>query len=121
MSHRGEVRMSLETSDSALNRVVNSMPEWASANNVEAEYISGGITNRNYCLRVDGKPFFVRLAGEETEVLGIDRDNERSAVEAAAGIGVGPRGVGLLPEDGGLITQWIEGGPLPAGGLVDAS
>src|SRR3712207_9278421 len=95
MSNRGEVRMSLESSDPALNRVVNSMPEWATANNVEAEYISGGITNRNYCVRVDGQPFFVRLAGEETEALGIDRDNERSAVEAAAAAGGGREGRGL--------------------------
>jgi fructosamine-3-kinase len=67
--------MSLETSDPALKEVVDAMPAWASADGVEAEYISGGITNRNYCLRVDGRPFFVRLAGEETEALGINRDN----------------------------------------------
>jgi len=90
--------MSLETSDPALKEVVNSMPAWASADRVEAEYISGGITNRNYCLRMDGEPFFVRLAGEETEVLGIDRDNERSAVEAAAAAGMGPGVVAFLPD-----------------------
>ena len=105
--------MSLETSDPALKEVVNSMPAWASADRVEAEYISGGITNRNYCLRVDGEPFFVRLAGEETEVLGIDRDNERSAVEAAAAAGMGPGVVAFLPEHGCLITEWIEGAPVP--------
>jgi len=103
----------LETSDPALNEVVNSMPGWASADGVEAEYISGGITNRNYCVRVDGEPFFVRLAGEETEALGIDRDNERSAVEAAAAAGVGPEVVAFLPEHGCLITEWIEGTPVP--------
>ena len=99
--------MSLETSDPALKEVVNSMPAWASADRVEAEYISGGITNRNYCLRVDGEPFFVRLAGEETEALGINRDNERSAVEAAAATGMGPEVVAFLPEHGCLITEWI--------------
>jgi thiamine kinase-like enzyme len=103
----------LETSDPALKEVVNSMPAWAGADGVEAEYISGGITNRNYCVRVDGEPFFVRLAGEETEALGIDRDNERSAVEAAAAAGVGPEVVAFLPEHGCLITEWIEGTPVP--------
>jgi len=105
--------MSLETSDPALKEVVNSIPAWASADRVEAEYISGGITNRNYCVRVDGEPFFVRLAGEETEALGIDRDNERAAVEAAAAAGVGPGVVAFLPEHGCLITEWIEGTPVP--------
>ena len=105
--------MSLETSDPALKEVVNAMPAWASADRVDAEYISGGITNRNYCVRVDGESFFVRLAGEETEVLGIDRDNERSAVEAAAAAGMGPGVVAFLPEHGCLITEWIEGAPVP--------
>jgi thiamine kinase-like enzyme len=105
--------MSLETSDPALKEVVNSMPAWASADGVEAEYISGGITNRNYCVRVDGEPFFVRLAGEETEALGIDRENERSALEAAATAGMGPEVVAFLPEHGCLITEWIEGAPVP--------
>jgi thiamine kinase-like enzyme len=89
------------------------MPAWASADHVGAEYISGGITNRNYCVRVDGAPFFVRLAGEETEALGIDRNNERSAVEAAAAAGVGPEVVAFLPEHACLITEWIEGTPVP--------
>jgi thiamine kinase-like enzyme len=103
----------LETLDPALKEVVNSIPAWASADRVEAEYISGGITNRNYCVRVDGEPFFVRLAGEETEALGINRDNERSAVEAAAAAGIGPEVVVFLPEHGCLITEWIEGSPVP--------
>jgi hypothetical protein len=41
------------------------MPAWASADRVEAEYTSCGITNRNYCVRVDREPFFVRLAGRD--------------------------------------------------------
>lgn len=89
------------------------MPGWAEAENVDAEYISGGITNRNYCVRVDGQPYFVRLAGEETEALGINRDEERSAVEAAAEADVGPEVIAFLPEQGCLVTSWIEGEPVP--------
>jgi thiamine kinase-like enzyme len=111
--------VSVETSDPALKRVVEAMPEWSGAASVEAEYISGGITNRNYCVRVDGEPFFVRLAGEETEALGIDRANERAAVEAAAGAGVGPRVVIYMPEHGCLVTEWIEGREIPPERLRD--
>ncbi|HSK99584.1 MAG TPA: phosphotransferase [Rubrobacteraceae bacterium] len=103
----------METSDSDLKRVVEAMPEWSGAARMEAEYISGGITNRNYCVRVDGEPFFVRLAGEETEALGIDRANERAAVEAAAAVGVGPGVVAYLPEHGCLVTEWLEGREIP--------
>lgn len=105
--------MSIETLDPALRAVVDSRPEWADAESVEAEYISGGITNRNYYLRVDGTPFFVRLAGEKTELLGIDRDNERHALEAAASVGIGPSVVDFLPKHGCLITEWIDGEPVP--------
>ena len=101
--------MTLENMDSALRTVVYSRPEWADAEEVEAEYISGGITNQNYYLLVDGTPYFVRLAGEKTELLGIDRDHERQAVEAAADVGVGPGVVDFLPEHGCLITEWIDG------------
>lgn len=102
----------MDTSDPALKVVVNSMPAWAGADRVDAEYISGGITNRNYCVRVNGEPFFVRLAGEETEALGINRYNERSALEAAATSGMGPEVVAFLPEQGCLITEWIDGTPV---------
>ena len=101
--------MSNENLDPALRAVVDARPEWTDAENVEAEYISGGITNQNYCLEVDGVPFFIRLAGEKTELLGIDRDNERQALEAAAGVGIGPGVVDFLPEHGCLITEWIYG------------
>ncbi|CAN5841229.1 choline/ethanolamine kinase family protein [soil metagenome] len=104
--------MSFEISDTTLRTVVESRLEWADAKNVEAEYISGGITNQNYCLTVDGTPFFIRLAGEKTELLGIDRDHERQAVEAAAGVEVGPEVVDFLPEHGCLITGWIDGEPV---------
>jgi thiamine kinase-like enzyme len=62
---------------------------------------------------VDGNPFFVRLAGEKTGALGIDRDNERRTVEEAARVGVGPGVVAYLPECGCLVTEWIEGDPVP--------
>jgi len=106
------IGVALETSDPALERIVNAMPGWKSAGSVRAEYISGGITNRNFCVRVDDRPFFVRLAGEETAALGIDRDNERRTVEAAAAAGIGPGVVAYLPDHGCLITEWIEGTPV---------
>lgn len=101
-----------EVGDAALERAINEMPGWRHARRVETEHISGGITNRNYCVRVDGTPFFVRLAGERTEALGIDRDNERRTVEEASKAGVGPGVVAYLPDCGCLVMEWIEGAPV---------
>src|SRR4051812_49684300 len=58
--------------------------------------LGGGITNRNLRVRYGGRDVVVRLAGKDTALLGIDRDCERQATEAAATAGGGPGG-GALP------------------------
>ncbi|MGH3087547.1 MAG: phosphotransferase [Rubrobacteraceae bacterium] len=98
-------------SDPDLERVVNDMEGWDGE--LRAEYVSGGITNRNFRVFVEGESYFVRLAGQETAALGIDRDHEKRTVERAAEIGVGPGVVAYLPERGCLVTEWIEGAPIP--------
>lgn len=97
-----------------LQPVVDAMDGWSSADQVEAEYISGGITNRNYRVTVDGTPYFVRLAGERTSLLGIDREHEKVALDTAAGLGIAPQVVAFLPEHDSLVTAWIDGQTLEA-------
>src|SRR6266540_4166029 len=41
--------------------------------------LDGGITNRNYRVRLGGEDLVVRLCGHGTEVLGIDRTTEEIA------------------------------------------
>ncbi len=52
--------------------------------------LSGGITNRNYRLRLGEHDCVLRLPGRNTELLGIDRAAERLAAERAASLGIGP-------------------------------
>jgi thiamine kinase-like enzyme len=99
--------------DPALRSVVQAMPGWLEATRLVALPIPGGITNRNFRVDVDGETFVVRLAGKDTELLGIDREAERRAAEAAATVGVGPEVVGYLPEQSALVTRFIEGEPIP--------
>lgn len=56
----------------------------------EPEPLSGGITNRNYRARLGGRDCVIRLPGEDTQLLGIDRESERLAAERAAALGIGP-------------------------------
>ena len=107
------IGVSLETADQLLQRIIDSIPQWRDATYIEAEYISGGITNRNYRVCIDYTPFFVRLAGDQTEALGIDRHNELMAAKTAAEAGIGPKVVAFLPEHGCLITEWIDGSSVP--------
>jgi thiamine kinase-like enzyme len=76
--------------------------------------LSGGITNRNYLVTVAGSPdrFVIRLAGNDTHLLGISRDVEHAATVAAAGVGVGPQVVMFIRPEGWLVTRFIEGAPL---------
>jgi thiamine kinase-like enzyme len=77
--------------------------------------LSGGITNRNYLVTVAGSPhrFVIRLAGNDTHLLGISREVELAATVAAAGVGVGPEVVAFIRPEGYLVTRFIEGSPLP--------
>jgi thiamine kinase-like enzyme len=71
--------------------------------------LHGGITNTNYVATVDGGRYVVRVPGERTELLGIDRANEAEAAYRAAALGIGPPVVGELPEIGTLITGLVPG------------
>ena len=72
----------------------------------------GGITNRNYRVRLGGGDYVLRLCGKDTAVLGIDRDDEAAATERPPRLGVGPAVVHCLP--GALVTRFIEGRPVSA-------
>ena len=71
--------------------------------------IAAGLTNQNFRVDVDGRPFFVRLPGAATELLAVDRQNEVHNTRAAAVAGVGPKVVAVDPETGAFALEWIEG------------
>src|SRR5213592_663069 len=81
--------------------------------------IEGGITNLNYRIDVDQEAFVLRLAGTDTELLGIDRAAEVEAGRVAAAAGVGPEVVAFLPELGCVVTRFLAGSPIPEERLGD--
>ena len=76
--------------------------------------LSGGITNRNFLIDAAGAVdrYVVRLAGNDTHLLGISREVEHAATVAAAGVGVGPEVVAFVRPEGYLVTKFIVGGPV---------
>ena len=73
------------------------------------EPLGGGITNRNFKIVAGGETFVLRIGGEDTELLGIDRDVERDATVAAAELGIGPEVVAFVEPEGYLVTRYVEG------------
>ena len=71
--------------------------------------IAAGLTNQNFRVEVDGRPFFVRLPGASTDLLAVDRANELQNTRAAAEAGVGPRLVAHDPVSGAFALEWIDG------------
>src|SRR5690348_17204915 len=76
--------------------------------------LSGGITNRNFLVTLAGRPdrYVIRLAGNDTHLLGISREVEHAATVAAAGVGVGPEVTAFIRPEGYLVTRFIEGSPV---------
>jgi thiamine kinase-like enzyme len=75
--------------------------------------LSGGITNHNFKVDVNGQAFVLRMGGAETSLLGIDRQVEYEANKRAAEVGVGPEVAGFIKDEGWLVTRFIDGRPIP--------
>jgi thiamine kinase-like enzyme len=77
--------------------------------NARFEVLGGGITNHNLKVEVDGELFVLRVAGKDTDLLGIDRKVELAATESAAVLGIGPEAVAFVEPEGWLVTRFVEG------------
>jgi thiamine kinase-like enzyme len=91
-----------------IEEVVAKIEDWK-GKNVSVHSLSGGLTNTNFKVEVDGKPFFVRVPGESTELLAIDRNNEYHNTKAASESGVGPQVLYHLPEYSVMVLEFLQG------------
>jgi thiamine kinase-like enzyme len=93
---------------SIIEEVVAKISDWQ-GRDVQIGLLSGGLTNTNYKVLVDGKPFFIRVPGAGTELLAIDRNNEYHNSKAAADAGVGPKILHHFPEYSVMVLEFIDG------------
>jgi len=90
---------------SIIEEVVTKIPHWM-GKNVSITALSGGLTNSNFKVEVDGTSYFVRVPGASTELLAVNRDhNSKAAFEA----GVGPKVLYHLPEYSVMVLEFING------------
>jgi thiamine kinase-like enzyme len=76
--------------------------------------LDGGMTNRNYRVRMGGEDLVLRLCSHGTEVLGIDHSTEEIAARRAAADRIAPPVVAFLSDVPALVTRWLPGGELTA-------
>jgi thiamine kinase-like enzyme len=107
-----------EATHDELIRALVRLPELA-GRELRLEPLSGGITNRNFLVTPRGSDgsdgpdrYVLRLAGNDTHLLGISREVEHAATVAAAGVGVAPEVVAFLRPEGYLVTRFIDGRPI---------
>jgi thiamine kinase-like enzyme len=92
----------------AIENVIAKIEEWH-GKDIFIEPLSGGLTNTNYKVEVDGIPHFVRVPGESTELLAIDRNNEVHNTKAASQAGVAPRVLYHVPEYNAMVLEFLNG------------
>ena len=84
---------------------------------VSATELSGGLTNTNHLVTADGDRWVVRIPGRSTELLAVDRENERYNAAAAATTGVAPAIVEVLEDLDVMVIEYVDGTTMSAGML----
>ena len=84
---------------------------------VNVSPLSGGLTNENYLVESDGERYVMRIPGQSTELLSIDRANEVHNTKAAASTGIGPRVLEHVASLDVLVLEFISGPTMSASTL----
>lgn len=93
---------------SVMEEAVAKIPDWKDKQ-VSITPLSGGLTNSNFKVEVDGVPYFVRVPGASTELLAVNRENEYYNSKAAHKAGVGPGVLHYLPEYCVMVLEFLNG------------
>ena len=96
-----------------VNEAIARVPQWADADDLKVSSLDGGITNSNFRVDINGDSFALRIAGNGTDKLGIDREHEYAANLAAGKLGIAPEVIHVIQPEGYLITRFIDARPFP--------
>ncbi len=96
----------------AIDEAISRVPQWRDARDLIATPLGGGITNSNFRIDTGGESFVLRIAGEGTEHLGINREHEYAANLAAGKLGIAPEVYYFIRPEGYLVTRFIHGRPI---------
>jgi thiamine kinase-like enzyme len=105
------------TNDGRIDEVVGRVSLWDGAGDLTVTPLPGGLTNQNFIVEADGAKYVVRIPGPRTELLAVDRRNERHNAEAAATTGISPPVLEYLEDLSVMVIPYIDGETMSAGTL----
>lgn len=73
------------------------------------EKLKGGLTNVNFKVRVDKKIYVARFAPDNSATLGMNKKSEVYNCTIAEKLNIGPKPVGLFPEENLFLVEYISG------------
>jgi thiamine kinase-like enzyme len=91
-----------------IDAVIARIPDWH-GRDVRVHPLAGGLTNTNYRVDVDGTPYVIRIPGQSTELLSVNRHHEYHNTLAAADAGVGARVMHYLSDIPVMVLEFIPG------------
>ncbi len=97
-----------------LSPILQRIPQLRDGQTLEIEELTGGITNKNYKICTDSECYVLRLGGNETCYLGIDRKTEHDCSYLASQTGIAPRPAAFLEPEGYILSEYISGKGIPA-------
>lgn len=89
-----------------INEAIARVEDWK-GKEISYEPVSGGITNPNFKVLVDGEAFFLKIPGAGTDF--IDRENCHLANVIAEKTGAGPKVFYYYEDTGVEIFEWLDG------------
>jgi thiamine kinase-like enzyme len=104
---------------SPIDEIVGRVSIWRDQE-VSVSELSGGLTNSNYRVDTADTSYVLRVPGASTELLAVDRKNERHNAEAAAETGVAPRVLEYLEDANVMVLEFIPGETMSAQSLRSA-
>jgi thiamine kinase-like enzyme len=93
---------------SEVDEIIKQIPAWKDVDNLQVEPLAG-LTNTNYIVTVHGDRFVLRVSGQNTVHLGINREYEFEALTAVSKAGIGAQVEYYLLPEGHLVTRFING------------
>jgi thiamine kinase-like enzyme len=93
---------------SEVAKIIQQIPAWKDVDNLQVEPLAG-LTNTNYLVTVNGDRFVLRVGGQNTVRLGINREYEFEALSAVSRAGIGAQVEYYLLPEGHLVTRFING------------